>query len=68
MSGTPELFESVCVRGAMRLHVPLIRYRGRWYNANTGCLEPWVISADRMAANRAVAFEAIAARTMEAIR
>ena len=63
-----ELYEAVCSRGDMRMHVPVIRHRGQWFNANTGAIETWVYSAEPMAGDRARAFLAIAEKTLEKLR
>lgn len=66
---TPELYEAICTvtRFPGRLHVPLIHHRGKWINAVTGGLEPWVVSVAPMAADRARAFADAARKIKEGL-
>lgn len=68
MTHKVELFEGIVARdtphGKIVLHVPLIRWRGQFRNANTGILEPWLRKVETMAGARAVLFTDAVARTV----
>lgn len=64
-----QICEAICTKstpaGDIRLHVPVFYWRGKWRNANTLNVEPWVHSADSMAGKRLVEFLPIVACGIE---
>jgi hypothetical protein len=54
-----KLYDAICTvdRFPGCLHVPVIHHHGKWLNAVTGHVEPWVKSAEPMTSDRARMFE-----------